>query len=72
MTGGAVCVAWGAAATSVGRALCAAAVVDVAMMNSTARLKPGTAFGEQITRTLPFTDSMNHKGGDMAGPAEGV
>jgi len=36
------------------------------------RLKADTTFGEQITRTLPFgADSMNHKGGDVAGPGEG-
>ena len=66
--------------------VCAAAIVEAAMTinasndavrlkpdTTTVRLNPDTALGEQITRTLPFcTDSMNHKGGDVAGPAEGV
>ena len=65
MTGGGVCVACGAEVASGGTAICAEAVVVVAMKRSTVRLKPDTAFGEQITRTLPFRiDSRNLKGGE--------
>jgi len=76
VTGGGVCVACGAAVTSVGMALCAAAVVDVVMMIAargiTVRLKADITLREQITLTLPSgVDSMNHKGGDVAGPGEG-
>ena len=36
------------------------------------RLKADITLREQITCTLPFgVDSMNHKGGDVAGPGEG-
>ena len=58
MTGGGVCVACGAAVTSVGMALCAAAVVDVVMtiaaIGIAIRLKADSTLREQITRTLPF------------------
>jgi hypothetical protein len=65
-------VACGADADSGEPGICADADVAVAMTSNTVRLKPDTAFGEQITRTLPFNYSLNHKGGDVAGPAEGV
>ncbi|HVQ16828.1 MAG TPA: hypothetical protein VMS40_24665 [Vicinamibacterales bacterium] len=58
-----------------GAGVCADAVVAVAMtiaMSGTARHKPAPALREQITLTLPFNHSVNHKGGDVAGPAEGV
>jgi len=58
VTGGDVCVACDDDAISVGTAVCAAAVADVAKtINAsvgTLRPKPDTAFGAQITRTLPF------------------
>jgi hypothetical protein len=56
--------------------LCAAAVVDVVMtiaaIGITVRVKADTTLREQITCTLPSgVDSMNHRGGDVAGPGEG-
>ena len=84
MTGGGVCVACEAAATSVGMTLCPADVVAVVMTiaasaitvrlkaDTTFRLKADTTLREQTTCTLPSdVDSMNHKGGDVAGPGDG-
>ena len=75
VTGVGVCVACGADVASGGTGICADAAVAVAMttaMSGTARRKPTPALREQITLTLPCTDSVNHKGGDVAGPDEGV
>jgi hypothetical protein len=38
---------------------------------ATVRLKADTTLSGQNTRTLPITDSVNHRGGDVAGPGEG-